>query len=95
MTGAIALLPGTSERRLHAGAPGPGGSHHLVNARGQRPGAGGQRGARRDRLIGRNGPGVLGGVAWWAFDISVLWAMFHAFGPRPRVTVIWMLTSSA
>jgi uncharacterized protein (TIRG00374 family) len=29
-------------------------------------------------------------VAWWGFDISVLWAMFHAFGSPPPFTVIWM-----
>ena len=27
--------------------------------------------------------GVLGAVAWWAFDIATLWACFHAFGPDP------------
>jgi uncharacterized protein (TIRG00374 family) len=32
----------------------------------------------------------LGAVAWWGFDISVLWAMFHAFGTPPPFTVIWM-----
>jgi uncharacterized protein (TIRG00374 family) len=34
--------------------------------------------------------GVLGALAWWGFDISVLWAMFHAFGEPPPFTVIWM-----
>ncbi|MHB8242370.1 MAG: flippase-like domain-containing protein, partial [Solirubrobacteraceae bacterium] len=34
--------------------------------------------------------GLLGAVAWWGFDISVLWAMFHAFGSPPPFTVIWM-----
>src|SRR5262249_57762548 len=33
---------------------------------------------------------LLGAVAWWGFDISVLWAMFHAFGSPPPFTVIWM-----
>ena len=27
--------------------------------------------------------GVLGAVAWWAFDIATLWACFHAYGPDP------------
>ena len=35
-------------------------------------------------------PGVLGALAWWGFDIAVLWAMFHAFGSPPPFTVIWM-----
>jgi uncharacterized membrane protein YbhN (UPF0104 family) len=31
---------------------------------------------------------LLGGVAWWAFDIAVLWAAFHAFGAEPPIFVI-------
>jgi uncharacterized membrane protein YbhN (UPF0104 family) len=41
-------------------------------------------------LIRRREPGLLGAIAWWGFDISVLWAMFHAFGSVPPFTVIWM-----
>jgi uncharacterized protein (TIRG00374 family) len=33
---------------------------------------------------------LLGGVAWWGFDISVLWACFHAFGGAPPPAVIVM-----
>ncbi len=33
---------------------------------------------------------LLGGVAWWGFDISVLWACFHAFGGSPPKAVIVM-----
>lgn len=31
---------------------------------------------------------LLGGVAWWAFDIAVLWAAFHAFGASPPIFII-------
>jgi uncharacterized protein (TIRG00374 family) len=31
---------------------------------------------------------LLGAVGWWAFDISVLWACFHAFGNAPPKAVI-------
>jgi uncharacterized protein (TIRG00374 family) len=34
--------------------------------------------------------GVLGAVAWWGFDIGVLWACFHAFGDAPPGAVIVM-----
>ena len=35
--------------------------------------------------------GMLGAIAWWAFDISVLWACFHAFGDEtPSIAVIVM-----
>nr|MDQ6916067.1 flippase-like domain-containing protein [Actinomycetota bacterium] len=32
----------------------------------------------RDRQVG-----LLGAVAWWGFDIAVLWSSFHAFGANP------------
>lgn len=35
-------------------------------------------------------PGLLGALAWWGFDICVLWACFHAFGASPNFTIIWM-----
>ena len=41
-------------------------------------------------LIRSRDPGLLGALAWWGFDICVLWAMFHAFGSPPPFTVIWM-----
>jgi putative heme transporter len=41
-------------------------------------------------LIGAREPGVLGAVAWWGFDIAVLWACFHAFGDPPSKAVIVM-----
>ncbi len=34
--------------------------------------------------------GVLGALAWWGFDIAVLWACFHAFGGGPPWAVIVM-----
>ena len=33
---------------------------------------------------------LLGAVAWWAFDIGVLWACFHAFGDPPPPAVLVM-----
>lgn len=31
-------------------------------------------------LLRTRDPGLLGAVAWWAFDIAVLWSCLHAFG---------------
>lgn len=31
---------------------------------------------------------LLGAVAWWGFDIAVLWACFHAFGGSPPTAVV-------
>lgn len=33
---------------------------------------------------------LLGAPAWWAFDIAVLWACFHAFGGSPPTAVVVM-----
>jgi hypothetical protein len=42
-----------------------------------------------DLVRGRD-PYLLGAIAWWGFDISVLWASFHAFGDAPSGGVIVM-----
>ncbi len=33
-------------------------------------------------------PALLGAVAWWAFDIAVLFALLHAFGADPAIAVL-------
>jgi uncharacterized membrane protein YbhN (UPF0104 family) len=48
--------------------------------------AGGVRGAMR--LLRERDPGYAGAVAWWAFDLAVLWACFHAFGAAPPLAVV-------
>lgn len=35
-------------------------------------------------------PGLLGALAWWGFDIAVLWACLEAFGAAPAVAVVVM-----
>jgi uncharacterized protein (TIRG00374 family) len=41
-------------------------------------------------LVRSRDPYVFGAVAWWMFDIAVLWACFHAFGGRPPTAVVVM-----
>ena len=41
-------------------------------------------------IVKSRDPRLLGGVAWWAFDIAVLWAAFHAFGAQPPVFIIML-----
>ncbi len=90
IAGAMALLPGDIERRLGEWSPGSGRMAHWVARAATVPAlvASGIRGALE--LIRERDPGLLGGLAWWGFDMSVLWAMFHAFGTPPPFTVIWM-----
>jgi putative heme transporter len=42
------------------------------------------------QMLRDRNPYVLGAVAWWGFDIAVLWACFHAFGASPPKGVIVM-----
>lgn len=87
---AVALLPKDLERRLaHTRAASVRGSRLLTRvASAPALAAAGVRTAiecvRSRRL------GLLGAPAWWGFDICVLWAAFHAFGPAPAFSVIWM-----
>src|SRR5213079_2863552 len=39
-------------------------------------------------IVKARDPRLLGGLAWWAADIAVLWATFHAFGVSPPIFVI-------
>jgi putative heme transporter len=90
LAGAMALLPGDLERRLAQSATGSGRLAHWV-ARAVTVPALAANGVRTAiALIRSRDPGLLGALAWWGFDISVLWAMFHAFGSPPPFTVIWM-----
>ena len=41
-------------------------------------------------LVRTNDPALLGTVAWWALNIAILWACFHAFGSAPPQAVIVM-----
>ncbi len=76
----IALLPGDFERRIARWREQRGRIGRLAQKLAAAPAsmASGVRTAlrlMRDREVG-----TLGAVAWWAFDISTLWAAFHAFG---------------
>ena len=90
VAGAMALLPGDLEGRLGRWGAGSSRPARWVARAVAAPAlvASGIRTAID--LIRERDPGLLGAVAWWGFDIAVLWAMFHAFGSAPPFTVIWM-----
>ena len=89
-TGAMALLPGDVERRLWRWASGSGRLARWVASGVTVPALAASGVRTAIGLIRAREVGLLGAVAWWGFDISVLWAMFHAFGSPPPFTVIWM-----
>lgn len=41
-------------------------------------------------LVRSRNPALLGAVAWWGFDIAVLWASFQAFGGSPDIAIVVM-----
>jgi hypothetical protein len=86
----VALLPRDVERRLERWAHGSGRGARLV-AKAITVPASAASGVRTAIGMLRDGEwGALGAVAWWAFDIAVLWACFKAFGDPPPVAVIVM-----
>ena len=42
------------------------------------------------RLVGSRDWSLLSAIAWWGFNIAVLWACFHAFGDAPPTAVLVM-----
>jgi putative heme transporter len=88
--GAMALLPNDIERRLQSWASGSGRLARWVALGVTAPALAASGVRTAIELIRSRDPGLLGAVAWWGFDISVLWAMFHAFGSPPPFPVIWM-----
>jgi uncharacterized protein (TIRG00374 family) len=88
--GAMALLPGDIERRLGRWASGSGRFAHLLASGVTVPALAASGVRTAIKLIRSRDVGLLGAVAWWGFDIAVLWAMFHAFGSPPPFAVILM-----
>jgi uncharacterized membrane protein YbhN (UPF0104 family) len=88
LAGLVALIPGDIERRLARAAEGSGRLSRWVAVAVTAP-AITARGVRTAiSLLRTRDPRLLGAPAWWAFDVGVLWACFHAFGNPPVFTVI-------
>jgi uncharacterized protein (TIRG00374 family) len=84
---AIAFIPTDLQRRLSP-LSGSGRFGRLAQQLAQAPAAtsAGVRDAI-DHLRSRD-PALLGAVMFWAFQIAVLWAAFHAFGNAPPLAVL-------
>jgi uncharacterized membrane protein YbhN (UPF0104 family) len=88
--GALTLLPGDVERRMGRWASSSGRLSHWLARAAAVPALSASGVRTAFEMIRARDVGLLGALAWWGFDISVLWAMFHAFGSPPPFTVIWM-----
>ncbi|HTU95942.1 MAG TPA: lysylphosphatidylglycerol synthase transmembrane domain-containing protein [Solirubrobacteraceae bacterium] len=85
----VSLLPGDFDRLvnrwMHGGRVG-----HLVARAAALPAAAASGVRTAIGLVAQKDYSLLGGVAWWGFDIAVLWACFHAFGGGPPTAVVVM-----
>lgn len=86
---AVSLLPDDADRLVarwsHGGRLG-----RLAGAAAAAPAAAAS-GIRAAIGLVRGGDwSLLGAVAWWGFDIAVLWSCFHAFGGGPPTAVVVM-----
>src|SRR5947209_5838362 len=88
--GAVALLPDDIERRLESWSHGSGRFRHAIARAVSVPALAASGVRTAIALVRSRDPFLLGAIAWWGFDICVLWACFHAFGQPPPFTVIWM-----
>ncbi|CAA9531700.1 MAG: Conserved hypothetical protein 374 [uncultured Solirubrobacteraceae bacterium] len=86
----VAFVPTDFERRLRGYAVRTGRRGRLAQRLANVPAA--ASAGMRDALahVRERDPALLGAVAFWAFQIAVLWAAFHAFGDAPPVAVLIM-----
>ena len=88
---AVSLLPADVDRRFESWARGSGRLAHAMARIATVPASTASGIRTAIGLLRANEPGLLGALAWWGFDIGVLWATFHAFGSdTPPIAVIIM-----
>ena len=87
---AVSLLPGDFERLVARWTGGAGRLGTVARSLATAPAAAASGVRTAIALVRTRDPYVLGAVAWWGFDIAVLWACFHAFGASPPKAVIVM-----
>ncbi|HEY3726456.1 MAG TPA: lysylphosphatidylglycerol synthase transmembrane domain-containing protein [Solirubrobacteraceae bacterium] len=86
---AVSLLPGDFDRLVKRWSGG-GRFGRIVSRLATAPAAAASGVRTAIGLVRSRELGVLGALAWWGFDISVLWACFHAFGGAPPTAVVVM-----
>jgi uncharacterized protein (TIRG00374 family) len=86
----VSLLPGDFERLVARWTGGGGRLSRLARRLAALPATAGTGIRTAIDLLRTRNPFLLGAVAWWGFDIAVLWACFHAFGASPPKGVIVM-----
>jgi uncharacterized membrane protein YbhN (UPF0104 family) len=85
----VSLLPGDFDRLVKRWTGG-GRVGRLIGRVAALPAAAASGVRTAIHLVRERDYSLLGGVAWWGFDISVLWSCFHAFGGGPPTAVLVM-----
>lgn len=86
--GAITLVPGDLERRFGSWASGHGRLHRLAARIATVPAAMSVGTRLALTHLRPHDLALYGALAYWGFNVAVLWACFHAFGEPPPVTVL-------
>ncbi len=88
--GSMALVPTDLERRLRSWSTGHGRAARLAARLASAPAAVSAGVREAIRHLRTRDPALLGALGFWAANIAVLWASFHAFGaaPPPAVLVV-------
>jgi putative heme transporter len=87
---AVSLLPGDFDRLVKRWTKSSGRLGRIAGRVAAAPAAAATGVRTAISLMRSRDPYLLGAVAWWGFDIAVLWACFHAFGDAPPQAVIVM-----
>jgi uncharacterized protein (TIRG00374 family) len=87
---AVSLLPGDFDRLVARWTAGGGRLSRLARKLAAAPATAATGIRTAIALVRSRDPYLLGAIAWWGFDIAVLWACFRAFGSSPPVAVIVM-----
>lgn len=85
---ALALVPTDLQRRLEGHVRGEGRVARLVQRAANAPAAFSAGVHEAWQHVRSRDPAMLGAIAFWAFNIAVLWAAFRAFGEAPAGAVI-------
>jgi uncharacterized protein (TIRG00374 family) len=87
---AISLIPGDVERWVGRWTEGSGRLGRFARRLATAPATAATGVRTAIELVRTKNPWLLAAITYWGFDISVLWASFHAFGAAPEVPVVVM-----
>lgn len=87
---AIAFVPTDFQRRVESGSDRDGAVGRWLRRAANVPAAASAGVRDAMRHLGSRDPALLGSLAYWAFQIAVLWAAFRAFGEAPPAAVLVM-----